>query len=384
MKSCRVALLLFFIACPVPAMAQDARNCSAPAALADGWALASPAEVGLDGEILCGLDRFIGQWPQANIHAVLIVRHGRLAMERYYSGADEHWGTPIGIVRFAANVRHDLRSISKSVTSLLIGIARSEGKFPPLDSAVIDQFPEYAGLRTPENARITLQNLLTMSSGLAWDESLPYDNPSNSEIRMIAAPDPVRYVLQQPVTAPPGTVFNYNGGGTTLLAAVLEKTTRQRLEDYARDKLFRPLSIVDSEWVRLPTSKKASAASGLRLRPRDTAKLGQLLLADGVWEGRRVLPRGWVAESVKPRMNIEGFLHGNGYGYGDQWWAGQTLMRGQEFAWTAGVGYGGQRLFALPSLDLVVVVNAGLYGNALQQAIPVGIFTRVALPSVKN
>lgn len=380
MKTCCLALLFLFVSSAAPSLAQEqeTRNCGAPAALADGWAIASPAEVALDGETLCGLDGFLAQWSQANIHAVLIARHGRLVMERYFKGADQHWGTPIGTVQFAANVKHDLRSISKNVTSLLVGIALSEGKFPPLDSSVFDQFPQFASLRTPDNTRITLRHLLTMSAGLAWDESLPYNNPANSEIRMIAAPDPVRYVLQQAVVSPPGTVFNYNGGGTTVLGAVLEKTTGQRLEDYARDKLFRPLSIADFEWVRLPTSGKASAASGLRLRPRDTAKLGQLLVTDGVWQGRQVLPRGWIAESTMPRMSAAG-IH-----YGYQWWIGQTRMRGREYTWTAGVGYGGQRLFALPELGLVVVVNAGHYQSILQDAIPIAIFTRIALPSVRN
>lgn len=378
MRTATWALLLVALVSGGHCLAQETRVCGAPAAQPDGWSPAAQAEAGLDAEALCGLDKFIAQWPRANIHAVLVARHGRLVMERYFRGADEHWGTPVGIKQFAPDVRHDLRSVTKSVVSLLVGIALGEGKFPPLDSAVIDQLPDYASLRTRDNARITFRHLLSMSTGLAWDESLPYDNPANSEIRMIAAADPVRYVLQQPIVAPPGSVYSYNGGATTLLGAVLEKTTGQRLEDYARNRLFVPLTINDSEWVRLPMTGRASAASGLRLRPRDTAKLGQLLLGDGVWAGRQVVPRGWIAESTSPRMSVDG-AH-----YGYQWWAGRTLMRGRALPWTAAVGYGGQRIFAQPDLGLVVVINAGHYGEPLQNIIPIGIFTRVVLPSVRN
>ena len=102
-------------------------------ALKDGWTLAAQAEVGLDAAKLCELDSFVAQWPEANIHAVVVVRNGKLVMERYFAGEDERWGDKLGRVTYGPEVKHDLRSISKSVTSLLVGIARSEGKFPALE-----------------------------------------------------------------------------------------------------------------------------------------------------------------------------------------------------------------------------------------------------------
>jgi CubicO group peptidase (beta-lactamase class C family) len=276
-------------------------------------------------------------------------------------------------------VRHDVRSISKSVTSLLVGIALRQGKFPDLDTAVMDQFPEYASLRNADNERITFRHLLTMSSGLKWDESLPYNNPANSELRMDDAADPIRYVLEQPVIAPPGSVYNYNGGNTLLLAAVLAKATGKRLDEYAKEMMFDPLGITDVEWVNLPSTGQPYAPSGLRLRPRDTAKLGQLMVADGVWNDTQILPRGWTGSSMKPRINGEGL-----YYYGYQWWLGRTMRDDKSLHWAAGVGYGGQRLYAVPDLDLVVVINAGHYDGPLQGIIPFGIFTRVVLPAVKE
>ena len=374
-------LALALVALCAPAAADDTKICGAPVALSDGWTIAAQADLGLDPAKLCELDPFIAQWTEANIHAVVVVRKGKLAMERYFRGADERWGSPLGTVQYAADVKHDLRSISKSVTSLLVGIARGEGKFPALDSSAIDFFPQYAGLKTAGNARITFTDFLTMSSGLAWDESLPYSNPANSERRLIDAPDPLKYVFEQRLVARPGEIYNYNGGGTTVLGAAVAKATGQRLDDYARDKLFSPLDITDYDWVKLPFAADSppAAASGLRLRARDAAKLGQLLLSDGAWQDKQVLPKGWAAASIKPRLNGDGLFF-----YGYQWWLGRSFHNGAELTWAAGVGYGGQRLYVVPALDLVVMVNAGHYGGPLQGVIPIGIFTRVVLPAVKD
>jgi CubicO group peptidase (beta-lactamase class C family) len=369
-------LLLAVLAFSAEAHAQD---CPAPPVdLKDGWTRATPAEVGLDPARLCDLDAVLEQWPHRNIHAVIVVHRGKLVMERYFAGPDERWGWTIGDVKHAPDVKHDLRSMSKSVTSLLVGIASGEGKFPALDSAVFDSFPELAALATPEKRRITFRHLLTMSSGLAWDENIPYSSPLNSERRLIDSSDPMRFILEQPLSSAPGTFYNYSGGDTTLLAAVVARTTGKRIEDYARDRLFGPLDISDFDWVRMPNGETA-AASGLRLRPRDAAKLGQLMLDDGRWNGRQVLPRGWATESSQPRINGRGvFL------YGYQWWLGRSLRANGQVDWVAAFGLGGQTLYVVPSLDLVVMVNAGHYSNALQGIIPPAILNYVVLPAVKD
>ncbi len=358
--------------------AQGTQVCGAPVSNDDGWSIAQPQNVGMDTAQLCKLDDFLGQWKDGNIHSVVVARGGQLIMERYYTGTDERLGVPLGKVAYRPDVKHDLRSITKSVTSLLIGIALAQGRFPDLDSPVIDQFPEYASLRTTEISRITLRHLLTMSSGLKWNESLPYSDAANSERQMIAAADPIKYVLEQPVITPPGSVYNYNGGNTTLLGAVLAKSTGQAIDAYAKDNLFGPLGITDVEWIKLSNGQPAPA-SGLRMRPRDAAKLGQLMISDGVWNSTQVLPPGWTGDSMKPRINGEGL-----YYYGYQWWLGRTMRHETSVHWAAGVGWGGQRLYAVPDLDLVVMINAGHYGGPLQSIIPFGILTRVVMPAVNN
>ena len=372
-------LLAALLALCLPATAQDTKVCGAPVALNDGWTIASQAEVGLDPERLCQLDAVIAQWPKANVHAVVVVRNGKLVMERYFAGEDERWGDQLGRVTYGPEMKHDLRSISKSVTSLLVGIALSEGKFPALDSSVFDAFPDYADLKTPEKARITFRDLLTMSAGLAWDENLPWNDPRNNEREMIMAADPFRYILSQPVAFPPGTVYAYSGGGTSLIGETLVRATGRPLRDYARDKLFQPIDAPDFEWLDAGVSGKLGAFGSLRLRPRDAAKLGRLLLTDGQWNGKQVIPAGWTAESIKPRINGEGLFF-----YGYQWWLGRSFRNGSELTWAAGVGLGGQRLYVVPSLDLVVMITAGHYRDGLQGTVPFGIFNRVVLPAVKD
>jgi CubicO group peptidase (beta-lactamase class C family) len=372
----RRLLLGLCLIVPLPASAQ--LGCDMPVELNDGWARATPAQVGIDTNRLCRIDKFLEQWPEHNIHAVLVVRRGKLVMDRYFSGTDERWGTPLGKVVHTAEQMHDLRSITKSVVSLLVGIATGEGKFPPLDSSAIDFFPEQSPVRTAANARITFRHLLYMSSGLAWNERVPYSDPANSERQMGAALAPLRYVFSQPVVSPPGTTYSYNGGNTVILGTAVDKAVGE-LTAYARTKLFERLDFGLSEWVYMAQGRDPAYASGLRLRPRDIAKLGQIMLTDGVWNGRQVLPKGWAAESIKPRINGAG-----AYFYGYHWWLGRSLHQGREHTWFAGFGEGGQRLFVVPSLDLVVMINAGHYGDPLQSTIPAAIFNDLVMAAVAN
>lgn len=374
-----VTFLLALAALSVAAWAQDAPTCGAPKPIDDGWTTATPDAVGLDAGKLCGLDKLLDQWPDRNIHAVIVARHGRLVMERYFDGVDESWGRPLGVVRFGPDVKHDVKSVSKSATSLLVGIALAEGKFPALDSPVLDAFPEYADLATSERKLITFRHLLTMSAGLAWDEDRPYTDPLNDETRMLEAPDPFRYVLARPVIHPAGTVYHYSGGATSLLGEALVRTTGRSLQDYAREKLFTPLHIADFDWPGVGVSRKLGAYGSLRLRPRDMAKLGQLMLTDGQWNGRRVLPTGWAAESAKSRIKGDGLFF-----YGYQWWLGRSFLNGRELDWVAAFGVGAQRVYVVPALDLVFAINTGHYAGSLGYTIASAILDRVVLPAVKN
>jgi len=349
-------------------------GCVIPAGLSDGWPVATPGQDGLDAALLCAIGPRFEDWKGPNAHAVVVARHGALVYEHYFTGEDEIWGRPIGRVAYDAEKRHDLRSVTKSVTSLVVGIALDRGWLKDIDAPVFSFFPEYADLRTPEKDRITVRHLLTMSAGFAWDESLPYSNPANSERPMDDAADPYRYILDQPLAATPGTVYNYCGCSAVLLEAILKKTAGKPLDALAKETLFDPLGIADVEWVRFPNGD-VLGHGGLRLRARDFAKIGQLVLDHGAWLGRQIVPASWIEQSTAPQINGEGIFF-----YGYQWWLGRSLVERREIDWAAGFGWGGQRLYVVPADGLVVAVYAGAYGRP--QVVGTAVLNRYVLPAV--
>jgi CubicO group peptidase (beta-lactamase class C family) len=357
----------------LPAYAQDT-DCGAPAVTNDGWQVAAPEQQGLDPKILCGIGPRFASWADADAHAVVVVRHGQLVYEHYFAGPDEKLGSPRGNVTYDVEKKHDLRSITKSVTSLLVGIALDKGWIRSLDASVLSFLPEYNDLHSPDKDKITLRHLLTMSSGLAWDESLPYSNPANSERQMDAAGDPYRYILEQPVAAPAGSVYNYCGCSAALLEAVVQRAAGRQLDSIAKEMLFDPLGISDVEWARFANGD-VLAHVGLRLRPRDLAKIGQLVLRRGAWSGRQIVSAKWIDDSTTPQINGEGL-----YFYGYQWWLGRSLLARKEVDWIAGVGYGGQRLYIVPKQDLVIAVNSGAYGRP--QLVGSIVLNQYVLPAI--
>ncbi len=283
-----------------------------------------------------------------NLHGIVILQDGEQIYERYGQGEDYILGESLGEVRFDADTLHDVRSVSKSVVALLYGTALAQGKVPGPDEPLLPNFPEYPDLvADPAKARLTVGHALTMTLGLDWDESVPYTSSANSEIAMEEAPDRYRYVLERPFTAEPGLTWHYCGGATTLLGSLIAKGTGRPLEEYARTALFEPLGIT-FEWST-GADGVALAPAGLRLRPRDLAAIGQLVLEGG----RDVVPGTWIEELLKPRIKID-----EGFEYGYQWYVGPT--------WAAGMGNGGQRLFLMPGRRLVAAVAAGDYENFAQ------------------
>ena len=331
------------------------RSFEAPADVGDGWLTASPGEVGLDEAPLRELAARLDRDKNLNVHAVLVIKDERLVYEQYFEGSDQDWGSDLGHVTFDRDTLHDLRSVSKSVTSSLVGIAQAEGLVPGVETGLIELFPEHS--LAPEKNAVTLRSILTMSAGFEWDETIPYNDPRNSEIQMIRSPDPIRYVLEQEVVDTPGTTYNYSGGLTTLLAGLIERTSGKPIAEYARTALFDPLGITEFEWRKNDNGMHA-AASGLRLKPRDLAKFGYLYLNNGEWQGTRVLPGEWVVESTQPYSKPSWTV-----GYGYQWWIQRFASDERVIDVPAALGLGGQRIFVVPQLQLLVVINSGNYNS---------------------
>jgi CubicO group peptidase (beta-lactamase class C family) len=314
------------------------------------------------------------------LHALTVTRGGRIVFEHYGEGEDESRGRPLGRVTFDRTTLHDLRSVSKSVVGWLYGIALAQGKVPAPDTRLSAVFPQYGDLwQQPGRGELTVEHVLTMTLGTQWDEfTVPYGRPGNSEYDMDAAPDRIRYVLDRPIAGPPGVKWTYNGGATTVLGRLIAQGTGESLHAFARRVLFEPMDFGPSEWA---VSRDGSeiAASGLRLLPRDMSKVGQLVLTGGAWRGKPIVPAEWVRVATTPKVHLS-----DGRGYGYHWYSG--AFGGDKrppVPWIAGIGWGGQRLYALPGLDLVVGINCGNYrrSGSEQGAVGIAIMTEVVLPA---
>jgi CubicO group peptidase (beta-lactamase class C family) len=316
------------------------------------------------------------------LHALLVSRGGSLLFEHYETGEDEMWGQPLGKVAFGPNVLHDLRSVSKSIVGLLYGIALAGGKVPEPQARLYDQFPEYADLaRQPRRELITIAHVLSMTMGTEWDEmTIPYGDPRNSEMAMEAAPDRYRYVLACPVVGPPGVAWTYNGGATALLGRLIARGTGETLHDYARRVLFDPMGLGPTEWIQ-GRDGEPHTASGLRMRPPDLLRIGQMVLAKGAWQGQQVVPARWLEQSTTRAVAIDG-----PFGYGWQWYVGafQAGSPSRRLPYVGAIGWGGQRVYVVPSLDVVVAMNAGNYRRSLddQRVVVDTLMTELVLPLV--
>ena len=231
------------------------------------------------------------------------MRDGRLVFETYRKGGDQKWGTKLGEVSYTPSMIHDTRSVSKSVVSLLVGVALDRKLIASVDERVFSYFPEYEEIRTPEKDAITLRHVLTMSAGLRANEDVDWDSPYNTQREMYQSRDPYRTVLNQKQWNKPGEQWDYNSGCTMLLAAVLQKVTGKRWTDFAKETLFDPLDIKEFEWITVEPSNETAADGGLRLRPRDMAKIGQLVLNKGEWNGRSVVSADWIEDVPKASLS---------------------------------------------------------------------------------
>ncbi len=308
------------------------------------------------------------------IHSTVVMFAGERIGEAYFPGVDERWGQPLGLVEHGPDTLHDLRSITKSIVGLLYGIALSEGSVPPLDTPLLDVFSDYDDLRDgSEREDITVRHALTMQMGTAWDESLPYTDPRNSEIAMERAEDRYRFVLDRPMVAPPGSTWTYNGGAVALIADLIAAGTGMEISEFADTRLFQPLGIVEFDWAR-GADGVPSAASGLRLTARDLAKVGVMVSRGGVYGGRQIVPASWLEASFQPAAEIA-----QGVNYGFLWYltkgpSGDPIL--------IAVGNGGQRLTVQPDAEFVVATFAGNYNQPDAWKTSLRVLLEFAVPEV--
>lgn len=294
----------------------------------DGWRTATPESQGVDAAMLAKLQDEI-EARGVPLHSLLIIRNGYLISETYYGS-------------YRPETKHDVWSITKSVIATLVGMAQGRGDIGDVRTPVAALLPGTIG---PKKAAITLEHLLTMTSGLGWVESDP------TFAKLYRSPDWVQFMLDLPMGRKPGAVFSYCSGCSHLLSAIVAEQTGEDPEALARRELFAPLGIRDYQWETDPAGLPIGGW-GLRLTPRDMAKLGLLYLHQGQWDGKQIIPAAWVAEATRKHTATDGDL-----GYGYQWW---TYPNWGAYA---ALGRDGQTIWVAPDYDLIVVTTAATEGH---------------------
>jgi len=327
-----------------------------PEALHDGWAVGDARQMGWHTELWSQLASKIADGTYKNITSVLIAHHGQLIFEAYYNdGARERL--------------NDMRSATKSVTSLLVGAAIDRGLIPSVQTKVYPYFPDKQPVEHPDPRKrsFTLEDLLTMSS--LWECNDDNEFSSGNEERMYVTEDWLRFALGLPIKGfpswqpkpadrPLGRAFSYCTAGVFTLGAVVERATHKRLDEFAAEALERPLGITQVHWNFSPQGIGVGGG-GTRYRSRDIAKVGQLALEGGRWQGRQVISEKWISASLTEHARPNDDI-----GYGYLWWHFHFPLHGQDVGVWAASGNGGNKVFILPQEALVAVITSTAYNKS--------------------
>lgn len=335
-----------------------------PQAAGDGWNTASLADVGLSPEPFLDLVQFVEDDEARAVHGIVVVKDDKLVFEQYFDGYRFDYDDPQfrgERVDYGIETRHNLMSVTKAVTGALVGQAIDDGLIAGVDEPVLEYFPQYARLADEVKDEITVEHLLTMTSGLEWNEwDVPLTDVDNNDlIQLFVVDDPIEYILAKPVVHQPGTYWYYSGGDVNLLGEFFEQATGVSIDEYAQAHLFGPLGITDYRWQYINPDIVYTSGE-LELRPRDLAKFGSLYLNGGVWKETQVISSAWVDASIREHVSIPGrAADGDGYGY--QWFTRTYESNGIPVAAALRTGWGGQALIAFPDHDALVVLTGGDY-----------------------
>jgi CubicO group peptidase (beta-lactamase class C family) len=312
-----------------------------PPDLGDGWKVSTLSDVGLDEDKIVRVTNGIIEGKYRGIHSMLIFRHNRLVHEAYFQGYE----------------RDDLQilfSITKSVTSALIGIAIDQALIDGVDQPLVSLISDYARYAKDNRfAEIKLRDVLMMASGLEWQEiGVPYCDPQNSQYQQVRTDDWIKAVVELPVVDDPGTRWVYNTGSTHVLSAVIKNATGMYADEFADEVLFAPLGITEYAWNKDPNGYPCTGGThgGLRLRARDLAKFGYVFMNEGMWDTTQVISPEWVKESTTPVIDA---LAMSRMGY--LWWSSGFTQWSKKVDFIYAAGYGGQSLHLVPDLDLMVM-----------------------------
>jgi len=351
-----ISILLLITSCY-----QNRKEYTYPQQLKDNWSISTPEQEGMDTEIIKrAIPKINGDY--GNIDGIVVVRNGKLIVDEYFNGYD-------------ADKLHKVFSITKSIVGALVGIAIEQGHLESEEDSIKNYMGHYLKDKHPHLQNLTLKHLLTMTTGLDWVELGDRDSQG---MQVPYTNDWIHYVLSQPLNSTPGNTFNYSSGNAMLLAPIIKNATRMQADKFAEEYLFSPLGITHYEWDKMsefwtktadgeipgakaPTSLDfdtlflafPSTGSGLKMRPRDMAKFGQLYLNGGQWEGRQIISKDWIKQSTQE--------HFGNKEYGYLWRLTEYDFKGEKIKCYYGTGFGLQKLCVFPTLDLVVVLTQQNY-----------------------
>jgi CubicO group peptidase (beta-lactamase class C family) len=276
-------------------------------------------------------------------NSLLISKDGKLVVEEYSRG-------------WSQEENHQMQSVSKSFTSLLLGDAIDRGFIESVDDPILNYLPKYKSILIGEKEKITIEDLLTMSAGLDWDEHNPsYKHPNNMRMREMNSTDSIEFTLSVPSRYVPGEVFTYSGGYVTVIGEIVKNATgATSLADFVGRSSLSNLCIKNAYWYKQMDGRQNSAG-GLYLRPRDMAKVGQIILENGIWNDKQIIDEEWIEESTTEHISTK---RNKWSGYGYYWWSRFYYVNGKKFRAIAALGYGGQRIIIIKQLNLVVVTTA--------------------------
>ncbi|MBT8387502.1 MAG: beta-lactamase family protein [Ignavibacteria bacterium] len=358
-------LCCFFFSCDEdvngPASTNSNIIYSIPEETGDGWETASVSSVGLSEIKLLEMLGYLQGNPDHKIHSIIIIKNSKLVFEEYYEGQKFNLGQYTGESGFDREDTHNLCSATKSFVSACIGIAIDKGIIQSVDQEIYNFFPEHSDLfqNNPIKKTITLKHLLSMSSGIRWDdETYYYNDPRNDIYQLFTVSDPIRYILSKDIIETPGIAYAYRNCNTNLLGEIIRRASGQRLDVFAENYLFSKLKITEYEWQML-RNNVVFCSGDLRLRPRDMAKFGQIFFNGGTWDQEQIISVNWINESVQTRFFMPGNWWEDGYGY--QWWTKTFYANSKSYGSYFAQGWGGQCIFVFPESNVIVVLTGGNY-----------------------
>lgn len=354
-----------------------------PPQMGDGLAVGSLDEVGLDVGLLAEAVDGIEDGRYGEVHSMLIYKDNRLVLEEYFPGHDYQWDAPNfhgDLVNWDWEKEHNIHSVGKSITSASVGIAIDEGFIESVDQSIFDYLPDYQHFNTAGKGQITIEHLLTMTSGLEWDEwGTSYSNEGNDVIALwLDCDDPIACILQKPLVSEPGTSFTYSGGNMVLLGEIIKNATGMDIEAFSAAYLFQPLGIEPVAWSWI-NDDVIYAGGDQYLTPREMLKFGITYLNDGMWDGQQIIPKQWVETSAAPYSGNSWFNNAlrpippddgtrgeRGYAY--TWWTHEFSHGGKKIPTYWATGFGGQKIIVFSEQEAVVVFTSGNYNMASTNA----------------